>query len=153
MTTDRIKFIILFFILSFGLFSQDKKSDLDSLLKWKEAYKKKYSEDYKLIITDSIEFTGKLLDMNFGGTCGSFQSSGVFVFKVSECVKNNCPDTLIVIIQCAERDLYRKLLIKGHNYKIRASSNKMKNWVDSVWQPYEKIKRYFLLPDNLTKAE
>lgn len=156
MKNNRILYLTLFLVFSIKLICQNNKnSDSARAQRHKaiENYKKNYSIEYKKTILDSIEFKGELLDMNFGGSCGVHKRSGVFVFKVKERIYGKCPDTLIVVIQCAQRELYYKLLLKGHSYLLRVSQNILNSWVDTIWEPYKDFKRYYILEKNLTKLD
>jgi len=131
----------------------NKQNSKDKRKKFLEENRLKYSIEYKETVLDSIEFTGKLIDMNFGGTCGTTRSAGAFLFKIEKRAYGNCPDTLIVLIQCADRDLYRMLLFKELTYNVKVTPNKMKNWVDIIWEQYKDHQRYFCLEKSLTKIE
>ena len=111
-----------------------------------DARKQKISQEFKTAITDSFDFKGKLIDMNFGGTCGQGRMAGVFIFKLLASDRKNLKDTIAVVIQCAA-GRYENLLIKNENYIIKVTPIHFRTWVNLIWTKYEYLDRYYIMHD------
>ncbi len=138
-TADKI--VIIFFILLFSNgFGQTQTHSKDSLFKVIDARKEKIRLQHNLDISDSIQIIGKLIDFDFGTTCGQGPGAGIFFFELLKADKNNYSDTnVFVIIQCAH--IYEKIIEKSKKYKMTISPTKPKSGLDIDWLKY-KDKRY-----------
>ena len=156
MTRPPRQYYTLFFLTTFVLVNaqtgdSQRDSLRDAIKKEEDILRKELSDNYKATITDSVNFTGQLIDFNLNGTCGGDKLAGSFIFRVTDCERKDFPDTVAVIIQCPRGSSYEKL-IKNDLYKLKVTPNRLKNNSDFIWWPYENIKRYFLLHHKLTKA-
>jgi len=139
--------LLLFFVMSLPVLAQTENE------KKQEHWKKKYSAEYKKTITDSLDFVGNLVDMNYGAACSAtVRGAGVFLFKGSSADKRLKDTTIMVVIQCA--DVYRDFLFAGESYRLRVTPGRMKHWADFSWDKYRSYnKHYYLVEKSLERMD
>ena len=138
-----IIFFLSFFFLTDLIFSQS----MDESLKELENVKKEYKAEIKRIKKSILFVKGELLDFNLGGTCGSSQAAGIFLFRITESKKKLLRNKrILIIIQCAGSypvGHFKKASI----YKLEVSKEKIKGWADITDDKFEdtNIEKYYAI--------